>query len=151
MCLHPNMLICSHAKECFSGILQPFYRITVTKRRISSSDHSPATGFIFFPLSFLLFPLPHFSFILSLLVCQRLFLWIRSDLSRGHSNPSITSNLTCVCWSSCLWGSGLRWIIHEVCLFHLFYSCACSFVGCNRCAALPAFNAPVLVWPAAGR
>lgn len=38
-----------------------------------------------------------FSFILSLLVCLQLFLWIRSDLSRGQSNPSITSNLTCVC------------------------------------------------------
>lgn len=43
-------------------------------------------------------PLPSlFSFVLLLLLCLRRFLWIRSDLSREHRNPSITSDLPSVC------------------------------------------------------
>lgn len=72
-------------------------------------------------LSSLLSPLAHFSFILCFLGCLQLFLWIRSDLSRGQSNPSITSNLTYVCWSSFLWGCGLRWIIHELFITSLLF------------------------------
>lgn len=54
------------------------------------------TGF-----SLLSFPSLHsfasFSFVLLLLLCLRRFLWIRSDLSREHRNPSITSDLPSVC------------------------------------------------------
>lgn len=36
-------------RERFRRVLQLHYRVTVTRRRVSSSDHSPPTGFIFSP------------------------------------------------------------------------------------------------------